>query len=102
MAPRNNDGPKRCRGCGREVLIIKTGTVYKNVLVDAEPVDVIQETGGDLFVTADGRAIHGYQAGDAMDDPDTECIPAFIPHKGHCPTGGRAPRNRQRRPSGYR
>ena len=101
MAQRNSGGPRTCRGCGAEAIVIKTRTVYKNVLVDAEPVDVIQETGGDLFITADGRAFHGYQAGDAMDDPDTECIQAFIPHKGHCPTGGRAPRTR-RRASGYR
>lgn len=102
MAPRNNYDPKRCRGCGREVLIIKTGTVYRNILVDAEPVWIKQETGGQSFFTMDGRMVYGVQAGDADDDPDTNFIVAYTPHKGHCPTGGRAPRNRQRRPSGYR
>ena len=99
---RTNDAPKRCRGCGLEILIIKTGTVYKNVMCEAEEVSVVQKAGGDQFFTADGRAIVGYQAGDALDDPDTECLPAYIPHKGRCPNGGRAPRNRKRRPSGYR
>lgn len=99
---RTNDGLKRCRGCGLEILIIKTGTCYKNVVVDAEPVWVKLKTGGELFFTMDGRAVAGYQAGDADDDPDTNFIEAYTPHKGHCPTGGRAPRKRQRRPSGYR
>ena len=99
---RMNDGQKRCRGCGAEIQIIKTGTVYKNVVVDAEPVWIKQQTGADLFITGDGRPVHGYQAGDADDDPDANFIEAYVPHKGHCPTGGRAPRSRKRRPSGYR
>ena len=99
---RTNDGLKRCRGCGLEILIIKTGTCYKNVVVDAEAVWVKLQTGGALFFTMDGRAVTGYQAGDADDDPDTNFIEAYTPHKGHCPTGGCAPRKRQRRPSGYR
>ena len=71
---RTNDGLKRCRGCGLEILIIKTGTCYKNVVVDAEPVWVKLQTGGELFFTMDGRAVAGYQAGDADDDPDTNFI----------------------------
>ena len=101
MAARNDTGPRRCRGCGAEVLIHKTGTVYKNVIVEAEEVEVVLKSGGGLFITKDGRPIYGYQAGDALDDSDTECIPAYIPHKGRCPNNGRAPRIR-RRPSGYR
>lgn len=102
MAQRNSGGPRTCRGCGAEIIVIKTGTCYKNVVADAEPVWIRQESGGGLFFTADGRAVTGRQAGDADDDPDANFIEAYTPHKGHCPTGGRAPRKRQRRPSGYR
>ena len=99
---RTNDKTRRCRGCGREIRIIKTGTCYKNIVADAEPVWIKLRAGGELFYTMDGRAITGYQAGDADDDPDTNFIEAYTPHKGNCETGGRAPRKRQRRPSGYR
>ena len=102
MARRNSDGPRFCRGCGAEIIIIKTKTVYKNIVVDAEPVWIKQKTGGKQFVTKDGRIYYGTQAGDADDDPDANFIEAYTPHKGHCPTGGRAPRKRQRRPSGCR
>lgn len=101
MAQRNDDRPRLCRGCGAEILIIKTGTCYKNVTVDAEPVWVKLMTGGDLFFTIDGRAVHGHEAGDADDEPAGKFEEAYIPHRGHCPNNGRAPRNRHR-PSGYR
>ena len=99
---RTNDGPKLCRGCGAEILIIKSGGYYGRVTVDAEPLWIRQETGGESFFTMDGRTVFGVQAGDADDDPDANFLEVYRPHKGHCPTGGRAPRNRQRRPSGYR
>ena len=102
MGRANEAAPKRCRGCDKEILIIKTGTFYGRVVVEAEPVWIRQESGGDLFFTADGRAVTGGEVGDAMDDPDTECLFVYIPHKGRCPNNGRAPRARQRRPSGYR
>ena len=99
---RRNSGPRLCRGCGAEVLIIKSGSYYGRVVVDAEPVWVKQQTGGESFLTADGRTVFGIQAGDADDDSDTNFIEAYVPHKGHCPNNGRATRNRKRRPSGYR
>jgi len=98
---RSNDGPRYCRGCGAEILIIKTGGFYGRVTVDAEAVWIKQQSGGKNFFTADGRTVFGYEAGDADDDPDANFILAYIPHKGHCPNNGRAPRKRQRRPSGY-
>ena len=101
MGRANETAPKFCRGCGAEILIIKTGTFYGRVVVEAEPVWIRQESGGDLFFTADGRAVTGGEVGDAMDDPDTEYLFVYIPHKGRCPNNGKAPRNRQRRPSGY-
>ena len=102
MARRNSQSPEPCRGCGVEVFPIDTGTVFKKILVEAEPVWIRPETGGEMFVTIDGRTVHGVQAGDADDDPDTNFLAVYIPHKGRCPNNGRKPRNRQRRPSGYR
>ena len=101
MAQTSNNEPRRCRGCGKEILIIKSGGFYGRVTVEAEPVWIQQESGGDIFFTADGRTVIGREVGDAMDDPDTECLFVYIPHKGRCPNNGRAPRKR-RRPSGYR
>ena len=92
---------KKCRGCGAEVLIIKSGGYYGRVMVEAEPVWIKQMHGGDPFITLDGRTVIGQAAGDADDDPDSNFLEAYIPHKGRCPNGGRAPRHRSR-PSGYR
>jgi hypothetical protein len=88
MAQRTDDGERLCRGCGLHVRIIKTGGLYNTVMVEADPVRVIQQTGGEAFITGDGRTIFGFQAGDADDDPDSG-IKAYIPHKGRCPNGGR-------------
>lgn len=96
-----NDGPRYCRGCGAEILIIKAGGYYGRVTVDAEPVWIRQAAGGDSFLTADGRVVFGTIAGDADDDPDANFLSVFVPHKGRCPMNGRAPRHRHR-PSGYR
>lgn len=102
MVRANENAPKRCRGCGEEILVFKTGTFYGRVVVEAEPVWIRLETGGESFVTADGRILFGHEAGDADDDPDSNLMMAYVPHKGRCPNNGRAPRARQRRPSGYR
>lgn len=102
MARVNKNEPRPCKGCGVEVFPIDTGTVFKKILVEAEPVWIRQETGGDMFVTITGAAVYGRQAGDADDDPDANFLPVYIPHKGRCPNNCRKPRNRQRRPSGYR
>ena len=93
---------KPCRGCGVQVIILDTATVFKKVMVEAEPVWVKLMTGGELFYTPDGRGIYGQIAGDADDDPDSNFVEAYILHRGRCPHGGKAPRKRQRRPSGYR
>ena len=95
----NKIGIKRagfCPGCGEEILVIKTGTLVKSVMVEAETVWIRQETNGDEFVTADGRILFGREAGDADDDPDANLMPAHIPHKGRCPNRGRARRKRER------
>lgn len=92
---------RKCKGCGEDVFIVRTGTAYKNVVVDAEEVWIRMESGGELFFTVDGEPKYGHQAGDADDDPDSNLIPVYAPHLGHCPNNGRKPRKR-RRPSGYR
>ena len=102
MAKIRGNEPKRCRGCNAEILVVKTGGFYGNVQAEADPTWIRQETGGNIFFTADGRAVFGYEVGDAEDDPDTNLLAVYIPHKGRCPNNGRKPRNRQHRPSGYR
>lgn len=101
---RRNDAQaviRKCRGCGADIMIIRTGTVYGRIIVDADPVWIALEPGGEPFVMADGRVVYGRIAGDAYDDPDANLIPAYVPHKSTCPNGGKKSRQR-RRPSGYR
>lgn len=88
-----------CPGCGAEVLKIKTPTVYGKVIVDAEPVWIRLLYGGNMYVLADGEVVFGLNwKGMALeDDPDSNLVQAYRPHRGHCPTGGRAPRIRRRR-----
>lgn len=103
MERRNDDQSRirECRGCGADIMIIRTDTVYGRIIVDAEPVWITMDAGGETFVLADGRIVRGWIAGDANDDPDTNFVEAYAPHKANCPNGGKKPRQR-RRPSGYR
>lgn len=89
---------KQCKGCGEDIISIKTG--MGRVDVDAEPVWIVPGNGS-AFYTIDGGILFGAQAGDANDDPDTKFVEAFMPHRWHCPNGGKKPRKRNR-PSGYR
>lgn len=89
---------KQCKGCGADILTIKTG--YGRIDVDVEPIWVVPG-GGDAFYTLDGGIIFGEPAGDGNDDPDTNFVFVYTPHRGHCPNGGKKPRKRNR-PSGYR
>lgn len=95
----NRQGPEKCRYCNAEILMIKSVKDGHRYPADAEPVWIRQQTGGATFMTKDGRWIFGFEAGDADDDPDSNLIKAYIPHKAACP--GRGPR-KHRRPSGYR
>jgi len=94
----------RCRGCGAEVIWMKTPERRK-MPVDAEPVWVKLENGGKTFIRRDGTFVFGRKVGDAYDDedPDTNLIEAYESHFATCPVGGQF-RNRQprQRPSGYR
>ena len=82
-------------------MSIKTGTIMGSVTVETEPVWIRQQSGGGSFYTADGRIVFGTEAGDADDDPDTNFLYVFVPHRGRCPNNGRKPRQRHRA-SGYR
>ena len=78
----------KCHGCGEIVVFIKC-TNNKTVTADAEPVYIRQDQNGEMHVTEDGRFIWGFQVGDAFDDPDTNLIRCYEPHKQKCPGGGR-------------
>lgn len=88
-----------CPGCGRPVIRIRTAV--GRVVVDAEPEWIRLASGGDSFITIDGRTVFGHQAGDADDDPDANFLEVHTPHRIHCANNGRRPRTRHR-PSGYR
>ena len=95
----------QCRGCKREVIWAKTITNRRKMPIDAEPVWVKLESGGNTFILEDGRCVIGRKIGDAYDDedPDANLIEAHESHFATCPVGGqfrnRQPRTRAR---GYR
>lgn len=94
-----------CKGCGAEIIWIKT-SAGKKMPIDAEPVWIKLEHGGDTFVRRDGTMVFGKKIGDAYDneeDPDTNLIEAHESHFATCPKGGKF-RNRQprNRAPGYR
>ena len=87
----------RCRGCGAEIAWIRTAGNRRKTPVDAEPVWVLIEAGGDVFLRKDGSAVFGRKVGDAWDDdPDANVIECYESHFATCPVGGQF-RNRQPR-----
>ena len=94
----------QCRGCGAEVLWIRMQTTRRKMPVDAEPVWVLQVTGGDTFLRKDGTVVFGRKIGDAWDDdPDTELIECYESHFATCPVGGQFRNRKPRtRAPGYR
>ncbi len=73
----------RCRGCGAEIIFIKTEN-GKTMPVDMEELTIIPEAGSpQLFVTGEGKVIHGWIAGDACGEPDT--VQGYISHFVTCP-----------------
>ena len=93
----------RCRGCGAEVEWIRTTANRRKIPVDAEPVWVLAESGGNTFIRKDGSIVIGRKVGDAFDEPDANLVEAYESHFATCPVGGqfrnRAPRTRA---PGYR
>ena len=90
----------RCRGCGAEVVWIRTKGQRRKMPVNAETVSVLPFPGGNSFVQDDGSIIFGRRIGDAWDDdPDANVIEAYESHFATCPVGGQF-RNRQARTRG--
>ena len=89
-----------CHGCGEMVTYIKCKNRH-TVTVDTEPVHIRltkkteiiwgEEIRPREFITIDGGIVYGVIVGDAYDDddPDTNLIQCFEPHKWKCPNGGR-------------
>ena len=86
---------EKCHGCGEMVLFIKC-VDGKTHTADPEPVWIRLDADGDSFITKDGRIAFGEIVGDAYDDEDPDCnlIECYVPHKGHCPNGGRKRRRK--------
>ena len=70
---------QKCRKCGRPVCVITWG-VYRKVLVDAAPVMVVPDLGGDVYVRIDGSKLIAREADYEVVDYE----PAYRPHKGTC------------------
>ena len=68
----------RCRGCGAEVIWIRTTANRRKMPIDAEPVWVLPMSGGNTFIRKDGSIVFGRKIGDAWDDdPDANVIMAW-------------------------
>lgn len=75
----NGNSFKKCRWCGKQIGIITWG-VYRKVVVDADPVDVVPDEFGEEFVRIDGSKIRGREA-----EPGTmQTEPAYRPHRKSC------------------
>ena len=94
----------RCRGCNAEVIWIRTAMNRRKTPVDAEPVQVLMETGGDTFIRKDGTIVIGRKIGDAWDDdPDANVVECYESHFATCPVGGQFRNRKPRtRAPGYR
>ena len=94
----------RCRGCGAEVIWVKTILNRKKMPIDAEPVWVLPGSSGHTFILEDGRCVIGRKVGDAWDDdPDANVIEAHESHFATCPVGGQFRNRKPRtRAPGYR
>ena len=76
----NGNSFKKCRWCGKQIGIITWG-VYRKVVVDADPVDVVPDANGEEFVRIDGSKIRGREVG--MESAyDYEA--AYRPHRKTC------------------
>ncbi len=75
-----DNGPKKCRFCGKEIMVIEWG-IYRKTVVDAESVDVYPDPEGEQFIRFDGSKIKGFEAG-------IDCVfptePAYRPHRWSC------------------
>lgn len=73
-------GTKVCRKCGALIDIITRG-IYRNVIVDAQAVDVHAEEGGEMFYRVDGSKVQEREV-EIGSTEQTE--PAYRPHDRTC------------------
>ena len=93
----------QCRGCGAEVIWVRTTVSNRKMPIDAEPVWVKIESGGKPFILEDGRCVTGRKVGDAYDEPGAEVVEAHESHFATCPVGGQFRNRKPRtRAPGYR
>lgn len=75
------DSFKRCRICGKRIGIITQG-IYRKVVVDEAPVEVIADPMGDTFIRIDGSKVIGIEAETGLIDAGIEW--AYRPHRRSC------------------
>lgn len=69
----------KCRACGAEIYHIRSKT-GRWLSLDVEPVWIRLDYHGDPFYRLDGSVVLGTQAGDADDDPDSNCVEVYQSH----------------------
>ena len=73
------DSFKRCKVCGKKIGIITEG-IYRKVIVDEEPVEIIADPEGQTFVRIDGSKVIGVEA-----EPGVIGVEwAYRPHRRSC------------------
>jgi hypothetical protein len=75
----------RCKGCGQEIIWIKT-RLGKKMPLDTETVWVLPGRGGSAYFLKSGTIIYGQKVGDAYDndDPDSNLIECHESHFATC------------------
>ena len=64
---KKEEAVKRCRKCGKPIAVIIRG-LYRKVLVDAEPEEIIPDANGEEFIRGDGTKMRGKPLYDYDDD----------------------------------
>ena len=76
---KGKDTFRLCRKCGKPIAVISE-KVYRNFLVDADPVWVVAEEQGEKFIRHDGTKVRGREA-DLKKIEDLLAEPAYRPHR---------------------
>lgn len=74
----------KCRACGAEIYHIRSKT-GRWLSLDVEPVWIRLDYHGDPYYRLDGSVVLGTPAGDADDDPDSNCVEVYQIHSFACP-----------------
>lgn len=75
------DTVRKCRRCGTPICVISCG-LYRNVLVDAEAVTVVQDMSGECFIRVDGTKMRGREV--PMDETVQWAEYVYRPHAKTC------------------